>query len=106
VQSIEVARGIMPRCSAPEYTLPSSLSLTLATSSSRVNSKGVVISAATAKALADAPSWLDPDKTLEAMTICGKGLLPKSVVITSIQTPNARTMEINTPKRSRKQQSN
>jgi len=27
------------------------------------------ISAATAKALADAPSWLDPDKTLEAMTL-------------------------------------
>jgi hypothetical protein len=29
----------------------------------------VAITAATAKALADAPSWLDPDKTLEAMTL-------------------------------------
>jgi hypothetical protein len=25
-----------------------------------------------AKELADAPSWLDPDKTLEAMTLCKK----------------------------------
>ena len=77
VQSIEVARGIMPqevargnipRCSAPAES-PSSLSSSATASSTRVNSKGVTITAATAKALADAPSWLDPDKTLEAMTL-------------------------------------